>query len=31
MVFDINVARKVGNQFTDVLNLSQLTKPKFGQ
>ena len=30
VVFDINVARKVGNEFSDILNLSQLTKPKFG-
>jgi hypothetical protein len=28
--FKINVAKKVGESFTDVLNLSQLTKPKFG-
>jgi len=26
--FKINVAKKVGESFTDVLNLSQLTKPK---
>jgi hypothetical protein len=28
--FEINVAKKVGESFTDVLNLSQLTKPKTG-
>jgi len=26
--YAINIARKVGNQFTDILNLSQLTKTK---
>ena len=30
VVFDIEMAKKVGNQFSDILNLSQLTKPKFG-
>jgi len=30
IVFDTNVARKVGENFEDILNLSQLTKPKFG-
>jgi len=29
-VFDIDVAKKVGDTFIDILNLSQLTKPKFG-
>ena len=28
--FDIDVAKKVGDTFTDILNLSQLTVPKFG-
>ena len=28
--YEVNVARKVGQTFTDVLNLSQLTKPKTG-
>jgi len=28
--FDIDVAKKIGDTFTDILNLSQLTKPKFG-
>ncbi len=29
-VYEINVAKKIGNEFTDILNLSQLTKPKTG-
>ena len=29
-VYEINVAKKIGNKFTDILNLSQLTKPKTG-
>ena len=28
--FDVIMATKLGNEFTDILNLSQLTKPKFG-
>ena len=28
--YEILVAQKVGNEFTDILNLSQLTVPKFG-
>jgi len=28
--FDVIMASKLGNEFTDILNLSQLTKPKFG-
>jgi len=29
-VYEINVAKKIGNEFTDILNLSQLTKTKTG-
>jgi len=28
--YEINIAKKVGIEFTDILNLSQLTKPKTG-
>ena len=28
--FNIEMAKKVGNNFSNILNLSQLTKPKFG-
>ena len=28
--FKIVIAQKIGTTFTDILNLSQLTKPKFG-
>ncbi len=30
VTYEINVAEKENGEFTDVLNLSQLTKPKTG-
>jgi len=29
-VYELNIAKKIGNEFTDILNLSQLTKTKTG-